>query len=262
LLLAAVAAATERIRLATTSYPLPLRHPLQAAEQVAVLDQLSAGRVILGVGRGYAPHMLRAFNVQPRDKRTLFESCLACMMQAWAGEAVAPPGVAEGSGERVTIDPLPVQRPHPPIWVAAFGPKALAQAGGLGMPYLASPVETLEVLQANYQVHAAAEDAAGKPPSVDRPVMRALLITDDAGQTRRVREALQARARAGGRLAADASVDDWSIVGEAGYVAERVAEYRERLAMTHLITARLGLADLPADLVARSVARCPEVLAG
>src|SRR5690606_20098261 len=51
--LAAVAASTERLRLATTSLLLPLRHPLQAAEQVAVLDRLSGGRVILGIGRGY-----------------------------------------------------------------------------------------------------------------------------------------------------------------------------------------------------------------
>ena len=52
MLLAAVAAGTRTIRLATTSYLLPVRHPLQAAEQVAVLDRLSGGRVVLGVGRG------------------------------------------------------------------------------------------------------------------------------------------------------------------------------------------------------------------
>ena len=53
MLLAAVAARTRRIRLGTTSLLLPVRHPLQAAEQVAVLDQLSDGRVILGLGRGF-----------------------------------------------------------------------------------------------------------------------------------------------------------------------------------------------------------------
>ncbi|MCH8981725.1 LLM class flavin-dependent oxidoreductase, partial [candidate division KSB1 bacterium] len=61
MLLASVAAGTAKIRLATTSYLLPLRNPLQAAEQVAVLDQLSEGRVTLGIGRGYAPTMLQAF---------------------------------------------------------------------------------------------------------------------------------------------------------------------------------------------------------
>ena len=61
MLLASAATTTHRIQLATTSYLLTLRNPLQAAEQVAVLDQLSGGRVLLGVGRGYAPEMLRAF---------------------------------------------------------------------------------------------------------------------------------------------------------------------------------------------------------
>ena len=70
-MLAAVAGATSTIRLGTTSYLLTLRNPLQAAEQVAVLDQLSAGRVILGIGRGYAPDMLRAFHVPPKERSLL-----------------------------------------------------------------------------------------------------------------------------------------------------------------------------------------------
>ncbi|MDA1074507.1 MAG: LLM class flavin-dependent oxidoreductase, partial [Proteobacteria bacterium] len=106
MLLAAVAGGTSRIRLATTSYLLPLRHPLQAAEQVAVLDQLSGGRVILGVGRGFAPDMLKAFSVRPKEKRALFEVCLATMMLAWSGEPVE---IDEQTGASVVLDPLPVQ---------------------------------------------------------------------------------------------------------------------------------------------------------
>ena len=125
MLLAGVAAGTSRLKLATTSYLLPLRHPLQAAEQVAVLDQLSGGRVILGIGRGYAPSMLQAFNVEPSQKRRVFEASLDKMRCAWRGEPV----VLDDGVTSVVLDPLPVQQPHPPLWVAAFGPKALAQAG-------------------------------------------------------------------------------------------------------------------------------------
>jgi alkanesulfonate monooxygenase SsuD/methylene tetrahydromethanopterin reductase-like flavin-dependent oxidoreductase (luciferase family) len=88
MLLAAVAASTRTIRLATTSYLLPLRHPLLAAEQVAVLDRLSDGRVTLGIGRGFAPAMLKAFDVTPSEKRRLFEDCLGVMRKAWSGEPV------------------------------------------------------------------------------------------------------------------------------------------------------------------------------
>ncbi|GIS97567.1 MAG: hypothetical protein CM1200mP24_08510 [Gammaproteobacteria bacterium] len=134
MLLAGAAASTTKIRLATTSFLLTLRHPLQAAEQFAVLDQLSNGRVILGVGRGYAPDMLAAFNVPAKDKRQIFKTVLDTMRRAWTGEPIT----MEGSSKPVTISPLPFQKPYPPIWVAAFGPKALRQAGMLGMPYLAS----------------------------------------------------------------------------------------------------------------------------
>lgn len=259
MLLAAVAAATRHIRLATTSYLLPLRHPLQAAEQVAVLDQLSGGRVILGVGRGYAAPMLEAFDVLPRDKRSRFELCLACMLAAWSGRPVSSAGAAaDGSG--VVVEPLPVQRPHPPVWVAAFGPKALDQAGRLGLPYLASPVEPIAVLERNYARHRAAALGAGHSPAAATPIMRALFVTDAAAETREVRAALEAQARAAGRLPEGARAEDWSIVGEAGYVADRVAEYRQRLGMTHLIVARLAVAGLEPASIERSVARAIEIV--
>ena len=96
---APLAASTTKIRLATTSFLLTLRHPLQAAEQVAVLDQLSNGRVILGVGRGYAPDMLAAFNVPAKDKREIFKTVLDTMRRAWTGEPIT----MKGSSEPVTI---------------------------------------------------------------------------------------------------------------------------------------------------------------
>ncbi|MDZ7670494.1 MAG: LLM class flavin-dependent oxidoreductase [Gammaproteobacteria bacterium] len=257
MLLAAVAASTSRIRLATTSYLLPLRHPLQAAEQVAVLDQLSGGRVILGVGRGYAAPTFKAFAVSARHKRSLFEASLTTMVRAWSG---APVCIDEAADECVVLDPLPVQRPHPPLWVAAFGPKALAQAGRLGLPYLASPVEPLEVLEQNYERHREAVAEAGATPPQEIPVMRSLFVTDDARQTREVREDLQELAAASGRLPQGAAVEDWSIVGESAYVGERVEEYRERLGMTHLVVARLRLGGLDPQRVEASVARTVEIL--
>ena len=89
LLLASIAANTTTLKLGTTSYLLPLRNPLLAAEQVAVLDHLSQGRVILGVGRGYSKETLNAFNIQPGTKRQLFEWCLGKMQDAWSGAPVS-----------------------------------------------------------------------------------------------------------------------------------------------------------------------------
>ena len=259
MLLAAVAAHTNTIRLATTSYLLPLRHPLQAAEQVAVLDRLSDGRVTLGVGRGYQPAMFDAFAVSRKDKRRIFEWCLGEMIRAWQGE----PLLAR-DGEPVVLSPLPVQQPHPPIWVAAFGPKALAQAGKLGLPYLASPMEPVQRLRDNYQRHAEASDAAGVPRPAELPIMRTLFVAEDATLLAQVREQLEQSARqvASSRLRRGISLapDDWAIVGEPNEVRDKVAAYVEQLGMTHLIVTRLRIGGMEAGAIERSVQVAAEVL--
>lgn len=239
MLLASVAGATQSIRLATTSYLLTLRNPLQAAEQVAVLDQLSGGRVILGVGRGYAADMLAAFKVVPKNKRRIFADTLETMQQAWSGEPVAI-GEPNDDGElrTVTLDPLPVQKPHPPVWVAAFGPLALAQAGRLGMPYVASPMESLTELEENLQKYQHAGQEAGQAPAPEVPIMRSCFVSDNAARTAELREVMgESRLRLGEPKSLPA--EDWAIVGDAAYVRDKIAEYQERLGMTHLIATRL-----------------------
>jgi alkanesulfonate monooxygenase SsuD/methylene tetrahydromethanopterin reductase-like flavin-dependent oxidoreductase (luciferase family) len=250
MLLAAVAAATRTIRLATTSYLLTLRHPLQAAEQVAVLDQLSGGRVILGVGRGYAPALFDAFNVARSEKREIFADCLSLMRDAWAGKPVAP-------GE-TRLAPEPVQRPHPPIWVAAFGPKALRQAGALGLPYLASPMESLTTLEANYGRHRAACRAAGLDEPAEVPVMRTVFVSDSMRELEGVRAVLgrqlaEMHTQRGALREAPASVEDFAIVGDAASVRAEIERYRERIGMTHLIATRLRVAGVEPAAFERSL---------
>lgn len=257
MLLAAVSARTRTIRLGTTSFLLPLRHPLQAAEQVAVLDRLSGGRVILGVGRGYQPTMFDAFEVSRKDKRRLFEACLATMQRAWMGEPVG-----DGSGD-VRLSPLPVQEPHPPVWVAAFGPKALAQAGRLGLPYLASPMEPMGRLRENLQRHGEACDAAGVARPEEVPIMRTLFVSEDRRLLDRVRDQLGIAARqlaSGGRPGVSLEADDWAIVGDPAAVADKVAAYVEALGMTHLVVTRLRIGRLESAVLEHSVRTAAELL--
>jgi alkanesulfonate monooxygenase SsuD/methylene tetrahydromethanopterin reductase-like flavin-dependent oxidoreductase (luciferase family) len=154
------------------------------------------------------------------------------MQRAWRGETVTD------GDEPVTLSPLPVQKPHPPIWVAAFGPKALAQVGRLGLPYLASPMEPLAVLRRNYELH---REACGPARSAELPVpvMRTTFVTRDSGAEKRVRDELE-RQVAGLRKArplrlGDAPLDDFALLGPPERVAERIATYREHTGMTHLI---------------------------
>lgn len=229
-LLAAVAARTTSIRLGSTSYLLPIRHPIQAAEEVAVLDQLSNGRVILGVGRGMQGEMFQAFSVAASDKRKLFQAHLEVMLKAWRGEAV----VHTQKGEAVLLAPLPVQRPHPPVWVAAFGPLALKQVASLGLPYLASPIESLAALEQNYQNYHAALEASAQPPVSTVPVMRTVYVARSDQQAAEVRSQLQQSVPQKMRKPG-VSVDDWAVVGDRAYCRDKLWEYIERLKISHLI---------------------------
>ncbi|MGK0473908.1 MAG: alkanesulfonate monooxygenase SsuD [Candidatus Azotimanducaceae bacterium] len=228
-LLAAVAAKTKRIKLGTTSYLITIRHPLQAAEEVAVLDQLSEGRLILGLGRGVQPAMFKAFNLPTKEKRKRFQENLDLMLAAWAGEPVAM-----NDDQAVILAPLPHQRPHPELWMAAFGPLALKQAGRLGMPYLASPIETLTTLETNYQQFNLAVKAAGRAPVTIVPVMRSIFISDKPTLIRDLKTAMDDGLPHAMREE-NASIDDWSIIGDAAYVKDRLAEYIEKLAVTHFV---------------------------
>jgi len=234
--LAAFAARTARIRLATTSLLLSIHDPVRVAAEVATLDQLSGGRVVLGLGRGFEPTVLRAFGVEPRTKRDRFDDALDEILRIWREE----------DEERAAL--RPVQRPHPPLFVAAFGAKGLAQAARRGLPYLASPIESLATLERNFARH-----AEGLPEGTAAPpvaVMRTVHVTAGAAETRRLREAAEAEfaalgSRAAGALAdaAAGAAEERVIVGEAAEVAEGIARYRERLGLDLLVVRAAARSD-------------------
>lgn len=257
-LLASMAGATRSIRLGTTSYLLTLRNPLQAAEQVAVLDQLSGGRLILGVGRGYAPEMLRAFHVPAKEKRRIFAWTLGLMRDAWSGKSISLDGNMEHA---VEVHPRPLQRPHPPLWVAAFGPKALAQAGTLGLPYLCSPMESIATLENNYAQHVQAAEAAGVAAPSVIPLMRTVFVSEDAALLKDVKTTLAEKSE-NVRLLDGEGVDDWTLIGTPEEVLAKLQHYQERIGMTHLVATRLRIGGIEEADLRRSVTLLAEIVAG
>jgi len=254
LLLAAAATQTTTLILGTGSYLLPIRNPIEVAEEVAVLDHLSEGRVILGVGRGYQKKTYSAFKASLGNKRQVFEDALSVMLRAWAGEAInTPQKNGDNSNDSAYLSPLPVQRPYPPIWVAAFGPKALRQAGRLGFPYLASPVETLTALEANYAIHREAQESSEAGYSATRPIMRTVFISKETRMLNKVREKLDAETQRrvespvlAIRESSNSSSDDWALIGEPAEVEEKMCLYKERLGLSHIIATRTRLSYLTA----------------
>jgi alkanesulfonate monooxygenase SsuD/methylene tetrahydromethanopterin reductase-like flavin-dependent oxidoreductase (luciferase family) len=208
---------------------LPIRNPILAAEEVAVLDRLSGGRVILGIGRGFQASMFKPFGIPTSEKRKLFKSNLELMITAWKGEPID-----EFEGTDITLSPLPVQQPHPPLWVAAFGPLAIKQAGTLGLPYIASPVETLSSLKENILAHQGHVRDTGHPPVTITPVMRTVFVTDNPVLEKQVRKSLGAEVASRFRDTAT-GVDEWAIVGDSIAIKDKLAQYEETLGLNYLI---------------------------
>ena len=113
--LAAAAQRTRRIHLGPLVYLLPLYNPLRLAEEICMLDQLSGGRVQMGVGRGVSPIEMGFFNIDPANARSIFDEDLAIMLQAFASRSLSYSGEHHHYHD-VPMALSPFQLPHPPIW--------------------------------------------------------------------------------------------------------------------------------------------------
>jgi probable F420-dependent oxidoreductase len=163
-LLTGIASNTTTLRVATAIFLLPLHHPLQVAERVATLDQLSGGRVSLGVGVGWNPVEYAAFGSSLAERGARIEESLGLLRRLWTERDVA------GTGRfwkfpAVTVYPRPVQAPHPPLWVAGNAPAAIDRAARLGTSWLCDPVQTLDRVTALHDQYHAACVRAGTTPS-------------------------------------------------------------------------------------------------
>jgi probable F420-dependent oxidoreductase len=115
-LLAALAGVTRTVKLGTLVTPLPLRHPAWLAKIVGTLDVLSGGRVILGAGVGWAPNEFELLSIPLKERGRRTNEVIEILKRLWSGDSV------DYKGEfftlrQTTIEPKPVQKPHPPIWI-------------------------------------------------------------------------------------------------------------------------------------------------
>ncbi|HVV95439.1 MAG TPA: LLM class flavin-dependent oxidoreductase [Hyphomicrobiales bacterium] len=139
LVLAAVAARTERIRLAPAITVLPLHHPIRVAEQWATLDLISGGRVDWAAGRGYDRREYEPFRVDFDDNQGIFEEGMELVRRLWSarGERVSHHG-RHYQFDGVRITPQPVQDPIP-IYVASFSKPSIELAARLGCGLVVAP---------------------------------------------------------------------------------------------------------------------------
>jgi alkanesulfonate monooxygenase SsuD/methylene tetrahydromethanopterin reductase-like flavin-dependent oxidoreductase (luciferase family) len=154
---AAVAARTQQVRLRISAIPLTLRDPVQAAEDVIVVDNLSNGRVEVICVAGYVPEEFDLFGLDFDSRAQLFEEKVAVFALALTGEPF------ERDGKIVQVTPPPVQRPRPPIWLGGATPRAARRAARLADGYMpAVPDPTL------YELYLAERERLGKDPGTLR----------------------------------------------------------------------------------------------
>jgi hypothetical protein len=137
----AIAARTRRIRIGTAVTLLPLRHPLECAEQAAVADILSGGRLEFGVGRGSIPSQFHGFRVPLTENRARFDEALEIIRRAWTEERFSYRGRFY-QVEELAVVPRPVQRPHPPIRVAVHTLESFAHVAEGGLPIYSGTTTT------------------------------------------------------------------------------------------------------------------------
>ncbi|MBI2466981.1 MAG: LLM class flavin-dependent oxidoreductase [Candidatus Rokubacteria bacterium] len=176
-LLAYAAARTRRVRLGTAVLLTPLRGPVQLAKSLATVDQLSGGRLIVGVGLGSRTQIYPAFGLSPERRVRRFVEGLEVMKRLWTEERVTFDG-AFFKLENAAMAPKPVQKPHPPIWFGGRHPDALRRAVRLGDGFIgAGSSSTAEFREAVDHVRRCLGEA-GRDPATFALAKRVYLAVD------------------------------------------------------------------------------------
>ena len=139
MVLAAAAQRTRRIRLGTAVTLLPLHNPVKIAEDAATVDILSNGRLELGCGRGTAPLHYAGYDIPQEESRERFDEALDFIIGAWTNERFSYAG-KHYRAKDLTVIPQPVQKPHPPVRIAANSPDTFPFAARRGFPIFATPL--------------------------------------------------------------------------------------------------------------------------
>ncbi|MFQ5693581.1 MAG: LLM class flavin-dependent oxidoreductase [Nitrospinota bacterium] len=272
LALAALAARTRRVRLGTCVLLLPLSHPVHVAEDASLLDVMSGGRLILGVGLGSSPVEYGHLGVSLRERASRMAEGIQVLKRLWTEEDVTHRGW-HYAFEGLTVHPRPVQRPHPPLWVGAWAEAGIRRAARLADAWFPGPSAPLSYLRVGRRIYN--EEKAGKQAG-ERPLAREVFCTESASLAREVwefttrwyvekyfawghlaRKELDAPRRPDGQVDEGRVGVDRFIVGDPRKVIDEVERYREALDLTHLVC-RMHFPGMDADLTRESARRFAE----
>ena len=246
--LAGYATRTSAMTLGTDIVVAAFHHPVRLAEDVAMLDVMSNGRVVLGIAIGYKPDEFALYGVDLEKRGARFEEQLAIMKGLWTQETVSFKGRYYTVDGR--IEPKPVTKPHPPLWIGGWGDITLRRAATLADNWIPGPTADLKRLLAGKKQFLANRAAAGKTsPITEWPLTRDVIIADTDRKARELAEQhimiSYRKEYAGGwkHPFIDASIatdldklmEDRFIIGGPDQVVPKIKKFIADYGMTHLI---------------------------
>ena len=177
-LLTYLAARTTRMRLGTAVVVLPWHNPVLLAEQAATVDLLSGGRLDFGVGKGYRANEFHGFNVKADEAQELFLESLDVIRRAWQSEERFTHIGKNWTFQDIVVEPPPIQRPHPPLWLAAGSEEGLTWAAENEFNLLLDQIAPFGVIAERFGTYRNAVEASGRTfDPMNVAVARALHIT-------------------------------------------------------------------------------------
>ena len=156
---------TKRIKVGTCVLLAPLYHPIRLAEDIAVVDQATRGRMVAAVGIGYQPPDFDAFGVPLKQRASRTEECVEILRKAWSGETFSYASKYH-TIENVRVTPPAYQKGGPPIWLAGWVPAGLERAGRMGDGWIADPIQSLPVIKDYARQYRAQAKKHGRKPYV------------------------------------------------------------------------------------------------
>jgi probable F420-dependent oxidoreductase len=214
-LLTFAAAATRRLRVGAAVLLTALRTPLHTAKSLATLDQLSGGRLDVGVGLGGQPAVYPAFGLSAERRAARFAEGVTLMKRLWTEPRVTFDGEFYRLKD-LPMEPKPRQRPHPPIWFGAHHPDALRRAVALGDAFMgAGSASTATFASEVAQLRRTLEEARRDPATF--PVAKRVYIAVDDDRARAARRPTE---RFGGFYHRPQLAEEVSVWGSAEQCAE------------------------------------------
>lgn len=254
--LAAAAAVTSEMRIGTGCLLVPLYAPLRLAEDLAVLDCISNGRLVFGAAPGYVSEEFAAHDVPREERFGRFWEALDLIEAAWSEDRFSFEGRYYRAAES-TVMPKPVQRPAPPIWFGVSGPASLRRAARRGGVLLPSPRHGIPEIREHLEIFDAAAAEAGRARN-ELPVMREVFVAETQARAEELagpavtylfRELYGKKSAAGerelrtdeGEVVTDSEMVDFErfkaryVIGDPKTVHAQLVDYERELGVTEII---------------------------